>query len=111
MFLNFRIAVNETLENVISLINHKYVLYTHTKKTYTMLGNIVEIYSNEDYDEILSADYEDGFLYYQTYMDFYPANEVKINSQIKLARDVKLFFNNFGWKSEIIAEFEDKINI
>ena len=111
MSLNFRIAVNETLENVISLINRKYILYKHTKKTYTMFGNMIEIYSNEDYDEILSSDYEDGFLYYQTYMDFYPADEVVIDSQIELARDIKLLFNNFGWKSEIIAEFEDKINI
>lgn len=104
--LSFRISANEIAENIISFMNNKYKIYKRTATTYIMLGNIIEIYSNNDYDKILSADDEDGYLYYRTYMDFYPIDEVTLTSQISLAKNVKHFFDILGWKSEIIAEFE-----
>lgn len=104
--LSFRISVNETAEKIISCMNNRYEIYKRTATTYFMSGNIIEIYSNDDYDKPLSDNDEDSYLYYRTYMDFFPTGESTLISQIALAKNIKHFFDVLGWKSEIISEFE-----
>lgn len=104
--LSFRVSVNETAEKIISSMDNRYEIYKRTARTYFMSGNLIEIYSNNYYDKILSDDDEYGYLYYRTHMDFYPIDEVTLISQISLANNIKQFFDTLFWKSEIIAEFE-----
>ncbi|MCM1508923.1 MAG: hypothetical protein NC177_17585 [Ruminococcus flavefaciens] len=100
----FRITVDETPENVISLISEKYDIKKYSTKAYFIAGNIAEIYINEDYNKDLT-DSEDGWLYYNTNMDFFPTDK-KITglSEKELAENIKGFFDSMGLKSEIISE-------
>lgn len=100
----FRITVNETPENVISLMAEKYDMKKYSEKAYFIAGNIAKIYINEDYNKDLT-DSKDGWLYYNTNMDFFPTNN-KITglSEKELAENIKNFFDSMGLKSEIISE-------
>ena len=107
--MQFRIAVNETPENVIFFIKNQYNVYRYSAKTYIMLGNVLEIYHNEDYDKTLSEN-ADGWLYYNTHMDFFPIDEkITVSQEIKIAENIKNFFDSCSLKSEIIFESDEYI--
>ncbi|MDE6779920.1 MAG: hypothetical protein K2J40_00465 [Ruminococcus sp.] len=98
----FRITVDETPENIISLMEKNYDIKKCSAKTYFIAGNIAEIYLNEDYNKDLT-DSEDGWLYYNTNMDFFPTDDTITSASEKaLAVNIKSFFDNMGLKSEII---------
>lgn len=98
----FRITVDETPEKIISLMEKKYDIKKYSARAYFIAGNIAEIYFNEDYDKDLT-DSEDGWLYYNTNMDFFPTDkEVTDVSEKALAENIKSFFDGLGLKSEII---------
>lgn len=100
----FRITVDETPENIISLMENKYDIKKYSARTYFIAENIAEIYLNEDYDKDLTEG-EDGWLYYNTNMDFFSINdEITGVSEKALAENIKSFFNSLGLKSEIIFE-------
>lgn len=101
MSIEFRIAVNEKPKNVVSLIESRYKMYRRSARTYFISGNIVEIYYNENYDKALSES-EDGWLYYNTHMDFVPIEKVTVYSQIELAENIKNFFDSRIIESEVI---------
>ncbi len=108
MSIQFRIAVNEKPENIVFLIESRYKMYRRSARTYFISGNIVEIYCNEDYDKT-SAECEDGWLYYNTHMDFLPIERVDVYSQIELTVNIKKFFDNCLTESEVIF-FMDMID-
>lgn len=104
MTMQFRITVDEIPENVVSLMESRYKIYRRSAETYFISGNIVEIYYNEDYDKLLT-DGEDGWLYYNTHMDFIPIGKVTtVASQTELAENIKEFFDSLSLKSEIIFD-------
>ncbi|MDE5772541.1 MAG: hypothetical protein K2I06_13100 [Ruminococcus sp.] len=87
----------------------QYSIYRYSAKTYFMSGNIVEIYHNEDYDEVL-AENEDGWLYYNTYMDFFPIDDtITVSQEIEIAENIKKFFDNCLLKSEIIFDSDEYV--
>ena len=105
--MQFRITVNEAPENVVLLMESHYKIYKRSAKTYFILGNIVEIYHNEDYDEFLSKG-ENGWFYYKTHMDFFPTMEsITVAQEIEIAENIKKFFDNCLLKSEIIFESDE----
>lgn len=70
--------------------------------------NNVVISHNEDYDEKLSIEDEDGYLYYKSNMDFYPQDDnILLEKQIEAAKNFVKIFIDYGIASEIIAEFEN----
>lgn len=100
----FRITVDETPENIISLMENKYDIKKYSEKIYFISGNVAEIYSNEDYDKNLTES-KDGWLYYNTNMDFFPIDkEITGTSEKALAENIKSFFDSLGLKSEIISK-------
>ncbi len=100
----FRINVDETPENIISLIENKYDIKKYSEKIYFISGNVAEIYSNEDYDKDLTES-EDGWLYYNANIDFFPIDkEITGTSEKALDENIKNFFDSLGLKSEIISE-------
>ncbi|MDE5583510.1 MAG: hypothetical protein K2J08_07380 [Ruminococcus sp.] len=87
----------------------QYSIYGHSAKTYFMSGNIVEIYYNEDYDKVL-AESEDGWLYYNTHMDFFPIDDtITVSQEIEIAENVKSFFDSCFLQSEIIFESDEYV--
>ena len=107
--MQFRIAVNTKPENVIFLMKSRYNIERRSAKSYFMLGNICEIYCNEDYDKIF-AESEDGWLYYNTHMDFFPIDEkITVSQEIKIAENIKNFFDSCSLQSEIIFESDEYV--
>ncbi|MDE6425554.1 MAG: hypothetical protein K2K89_05405 [Ruminococcus sp.] len=107
--MQFRITVNETPENVVLLMKSRYNIVRRSAKSWFMSGNICEIYCNEDYDKILSTD-EDGWLYYNTHMDFFPIDDkITISQEIEIAENIKKFFDSCYLRSEIIFESDEYI--
>ncbi|MDE6502164.1 MAG: hypothetical protein K2L10_08785 [Ruminococcus sp.] len=105
----FRIAVNEKPENVVFLIQNRYNIIRRSAKTYYMSGNIFEVYRNEDYDNFL-AENEDGWLYYNTHMDFFPIDDkITVSQEIEIAENIKHFLDSCSLKSEIIFESDEYI--
>ena len=109
MNMQFRIAVNAKPENVIFLMESRYNIVRRSAKCYFILGNIFEIYHNEDYDKIL-AESDDGWLYYNTHMDFFPIEEkITVSQEIEIAENIKSFFDDCSLQSEIIFESDEYI--
>lgn len=82
----------------------KYDMKKYSKRDYFIQGNIAEIYINEDYDKDLTES-EDGWLYYNTNMDFVLIDRKTTDfSEKELAENIKSFFDSMGLKSEIISE-------
>ncbi len=107
--MQFRITVNETPEKVVFLMESRYNIVRRSAKSYFMLGNIFEIYHNEDYDKIL-AESDDGWLYYNTHMDFFPIDEkITVSREIEIAENIKNFFDSCYLRSEIIFESDEYI--
>ena len=105
--MQFRIAVNETPENVVLLMKSRYNIERRSAKCCFISGNICEIYCNEDYDKVL-AESEDGWLYYNTYMDFFPIDDkITVSQEIEIAENIKNFFDSCYLRSEIIFESDE----
>lgn len=92
----FRISVDELPENVISLMNQNFDMKAETPKRYLLEDHIVEIYTNEDYDEVLSLVDEDDYLYYRCHMDFIPIEFVCIIVILLNKRKRKLKLHHQG---------------
>ncbi|MDE5862170.1 MAG: hypothetical protein K2H28_08265 [Ruminococcus sp.] len=105
--MQFRIAVNETPEKIIFLMENRYNIVRRSARSYFMSGNIFEIYRNEDYDKILSTG-EDGWLYYNTYMNFFPIDDkITVSREIEIAENIKNFFDSCCIRSEIIFDSDE----
>ena len=106
----FRIAVNTCKEKIIEILKryqNRHTISFGESKIVIGKNNVV-ISHNEDYDEKLSIEDEDGYLYYKSNMDFYPKDEsVGLDEQIELAKEVSKILIDYGIASEIIAEFEN----
>lgn len=103
--MQFRIAINEKTENVVFLMKSQYDIVRRSAKTYFILGNIVEIYYNEDYDKALAEIGNDCWLYYNTHMDFFPIDDtITVLQEMEIAENIKKFFDSCNLKSEIIFD-------
>ncbi len=100
----FRIAVNASYEEVISILKESLLIQGKNFRSYKISNYNTQIYHNEDYDRNILND----FLYYQTFLDFYrTVPEVSVEEQIQLSKNIQQIFKNQGWQAEIIAEFEE----
>ena len=99
----FRIAVNASREEIISILKTYFPTKNKSSRSHEISNYNAEIYYNEEYDETVT----DDFLYYQTFLDFYrTVPEVSVEEQIQISKNIRQIFRNQGWKAEIIAEFE-----
>lgn len=107
--VSFRIAVNTNKEKIIEILKNNDICQISFEEKKLVIGrNNVEISYNKDYDEQLSVVDEDGYLYYQNNLDFYPKdNGMTLENQIQLAKEISKKFVDYGIASEIIAEFEN----
>ncbi len=107
--VSFRIAVNANKEKIIEILKeYKSCLTLLEEKWFCICGNNMQINYNEDYDKELSIVDEDGFLYYENNIDFYPKDDtIMLENQVQLAKEILQKFTNYGIASEIIAEFEN----
>lgn len=110
--ITFRIAVNTNKEKIIEILKKYkecYVISFGENKIVICKNNVVIRY-NEDYDEKLAIEDEDGYLYYECNMDFYPQDDnIMLENQIEVAKKMVEIFVNYGIASEIIAEFENML--
>ena len=103
----FRIAVNASREEVISILKESLLIEKETFRRYKISNYNTEIYHNEDYEDD-DRTIPDDFLYYQTFLDFYrTVPEVSVEEQIQISKNIRQIFRNQGWQAEIIAEFEE----
>ena len=103
----FRIAVNASHEEVISILKMHFRTMKESSVYYKISNYTAEIYHNEDYEEDNKL-ITDDFLYYQTFLDvFRTSQEICLEEQIQLAKKIRQIFRNQGWPAEIIAEFEE----
>lgn len=110
---SFRVAINSDLETIITVIkeNYKSVIDISVhNNSFILNGNTVVITYNEDYNYKLSLDQDDGFMYYENNMDFYPFDDaVGLETQIRLAKEITYYFSMQGIRAEVIAEFENML--
>ena len=101
---SFRIAVQIGREQAEEILKDM-----STKSCCLILDkNHVVVRSNEDFDDNLSKDKENGFLYYKSNIDFYPKDDgLELVGQIQLAKEIRSLFVKQGIRAEIIAEFEE----
>ncbi len=108
--VSFRIAVNANKEKIIEIFKkYKDIWEISLEEKELVIGrNNVVINCNEDYDKELSIIDENGYLYYENNIDFYPKDDaMMLENQIQLAKEISKKFVDYGIASEIIAEFEN----
>lgn len=106
----FRIAVNISKEKIKEILRRYQDCYmiSFNESNIIIERNNVVINDNYDYDKKLSIEDEDGYLYYESNMDFYPKDDnIILEDQIEIAKEISRIFCDNGIASEIIAEFED----
>lgn len=71
-------------------------------------GNCVEVWPNEDYDESLTSDPEEGYLYYKYEIVVYPIDgDESVERQVSIAKHLKSALESLGCSAVIGAAFEE----
>jgi hypothetical protein len=106
--LAFRVMVNAELNSILSIIQNDFEsINTDSHNSFIAGRNRIEIVMNEDYDSNLTADPEDGYLYYKYLLAVYPISEdVSLDEQVRLSQKMLQTFSNQGIMAEIVADFE-----
>lgn len=108
--LSFRIAVDGERDNIVDIIGRNFKEFQregNLESRFRLGSNHIGILGNEDYDRVLAKEEEEGYLYYQYHLDFYPVSEkATLHSQIAMARKIKDLLDTEKLPCEIISEFE-----
>ncbi len=107
----FRVTVNSNKENIINTLEEKWGGGdTLRNKQFILNKNFVIISLNDDFDPVLAKTDEDGFLYFENNIDFYPIEDnLTLDNQISFAREIIASFKAKGIQAEVVSEFEHLI--
>lgn len=105
----FRVTVNSNKENIINTLEENFGGLKHTlrNKQVSLNKNFVVISLNEDYNPALAKTDEDGFLYFENNIDFYPIEDnLTLDKQISFAKKIIASFKAKRIQAELVSEFE-----
>lgn len=111
----FRIAINIGRERIWEILKEKYkelLPLPKECKSFILKDNNVLFRYNKDFDKEKAVSHEDGYLYYEHYLDFYPKKrgDLDVGIQIIFAEELIKIFREKDVKVEVIAEFEHLLN-
>ena len=92
----FRVAINIGRERIWEILKEKYeelLPLPKDCKSFILKDNNVLFKYNEDFDKEMAVSDEDGYLYYEYYLDFYPKKgDLDVEIQIIFAEElIKIF--------------------
>lgn len=110
-FSYFMLRVNTNYDNVVKILTRIFDGEDFKKQgayAFSIKDYYIVLEKNDDYDEKLSGDLEEGYLYYQFSIGFYYENDTLIpENQINFSKQMKQAFEKSGvLQVEILADFE-----